>query len=479
MSSWNKLPYHRRLFAALTLYSVMLAGCLAVFQYHREKKFKAEELNMHLQNINGRILSSITQTGDGFNADIVNDTPFPEIRVSILDSIGNIIYDNTLDDLHGTPHTGRKEIREAMAHGTGYTLRRHSQSTGGTYFYSARKGRDHIVRTAVPYSVTLTDILKADYGFLWFMVAVTLVMIAIGYVFTRRIGEHISRLNRFARKAETGEPIFDTEPFPHDELGDISNHIVRLYVKLRQALSERDREHRRVMHEQQEKARIKKQLTQNINHELKTPVAAIQVCIETLMAHNDMPEHKRLDFLQRSLSNIHRLNHLLDDVSLITRMDDGAAVITHEHLALHDVITETVHLFDLRARDSGIDIHISCDKNIILTGNRQLIASIFSNLIENAITYSGGNRIDIEIYRTDSDRLLITVADNGCGVESEHLPRLFERFYRVDKGRSRSAGGTGLGLSIVKNAVKLHHGDISVLNRPEGGLMFRISLPAS
>lgn len=118
---------------------------------------------------------------------------------------------------------------------------------------------------------------------------VTVLMCIIGYFVTRRVGLHISRLRLFAEKAERGERIYDTEPFPHDELGDISNHIVRLYARLQQAITDRDREHRSALHEEQEKIRIKKQLTNNINHELKTPVAAMQVCLETLIDHPDLP----------------------------------------------------------------------------------------------------------------------------------------------------------------------------------------------
>ena len=111
-----------------------------------------------------------------------------------------------------------------------------------------------------------------------------------------------------------------------------------------------------------------------------------------------------------------------------------------------------------------------------MTGNASLLASVFRNLIGNALAYSGGSRIDIRLLAEDDDTVALSVADDGCGVAEEHLPRLFERFYRVDKGRSRRAGGTGLGLSIVRNAVTWHDGDIAVENRRDGGLLFRFTL---
>lgn len=126
------------------------------------------------------------------------------------------------------------------------------------------------------------------------------------------------------------------------------------------------------------------------------------------------------------------------------------------------------------ASAKGIIIENGIVRPIKMTGNRSLLSSLFRNLIDNAIAYSGGDRIKLEIGSHNAESVTLTVADNGCGVAEEHLPRLFERFYRVDKGRSRKEGGTGLGLSIVKNAVLLHKGTISVENQPTGGLKFII-----
>lgn len=131
-----------------------------------------------------------------------------------------------------------------------------------------------VVRSAVPYSITLREVLAADREFLWFMLGVTLLMSVAAYFATRRLGHNITRLRDFAQRAERGERIDEQAVFPHDELGDISSHIIRLYARLQRTTADRDREHALALHEQQEKIRIKKQLTNNINHELKTPVAA-------------------------------------------------------------------------------------------------------------------------------------------------------------------------------------------------------------
>jgi len=480
MASWNRLTYPQRLFIWLLGYSLLLVGCFIGFQYHRENQFKAEELNARLQLMNLHILDDLSKGGEVAKVSISQPHPFEELRVSVIDSAGQIIYDNSLDSLPHSNHLKREEILEALAKGSGYAVRRHSESTGNTYFYSATIGNDgYIVRTAVPYSVTLSELLKADYGFLWVMGGVTLVMCMLGFFATRRVGLHILRLNRFAEKAERGERIYDTAPFPKDELGSISNHIVRLYANLQSAIADRDKEHQAALHEQQDKQRIKKQLTNNINHELKTPVASIQVCIETIMSHKDMSEEKREEFLIRCLANTDRLKRLLNDVSLITRMDDAPQSITKERVSLTEIISDVVEDCDPIAAQKGIVIENDIIRSIAINGNRALLTSVFRNLIDNAIAYSGGDRIRLDIISLNSNKIVLSVADNGCGIEVEHLPRIFERFYRVDKGRSRSAGGTGLGLSIVKNAVLLHGGTITAENQSGGGLIFMITIPTT
>jgi len=477
MGSWNRLDYPKRLFLWLLAYSLLLAGCFAGFQYHREKQFKIDKLNAQLQLINAHLLEELADGSEAARGFTAQRHPFEELRISVIDTAGHVICDNTLDSLPRADHRSRKEIAQALRNGTGHAVRRHSESTGKTYFYAAMLGENgYIVRSAAPYSVSLADLLRADFGFLWIMGGATAAMCLAGYFATRRIGLHVLRLNRFAERAERGERICDTEPFPQDELGSISNHIVRLYADLQQTVSDRDKEHRAALYQQQEKERIKKRLTNNINHELKTPVAAIQACMETLLGHPEMSGEKRTEFLQRCMTGVNRLKRLLADVSLITRMDDAPASIVREPLDLAAVVAEAAAECETMAAGKGMKIANLVAGPLPMTGNPSLLASVFRNLIDNAIAYSGGTQTTIGPVRADAGRTVITVADNGVGVPPEHLPHLFERFYRIDKGRARAAGGTGLGLAIVKNAVLLHGGTIAVDNRPEGGLIFTITL---
>lgn len=479
MASWSKISYPHRLFAWLVVYSLLLVGCFTLFQYMREKEFKAEKLDARLQLINKYMLTELAEGKAMAGIDLSElDVP-PDMRVSLIGADGRVMYDNSLDRVPSGSHSDRAEIRQARETGEGFTVRRHSESTGQTYFYSATRGDDGlVVRTAVPYSVTLGGLLAPDKTFIWVMGGLTLLFCILGFFAARRLGQHISRLGRFARDVENGHMISDSDPFPHDELGDISNRIVRLYARLQKVSADRDREHSEALHQQQEKERIKKQLTNNINHELKTPVASIRVCLETLLAHESLPADKRREFLRRAMANADRLGNLLCDVALITRMDEGSAMIAKEPLDLADIIRECADMCRLSARARGLEICLSLPDTLPLNGNASLLASVFNNLLNNAIAYSGGSRVEITaVVGEPAGGVTLLVSDDGAGVAPEHLPHLFERFYRVDKGRSRALGGTGLGLAIVKNAVREHGGAVSVAARPAGGLAFTITLP--
>ncbi len=457
-----RFSFHSRVLLLVLTMSWLLVGTFMVFQYRREKAFKEQLLDCELQMHNRRILDDIAR---GMPVDSIIDhigSPLDNLRISLIDNDGNVIFDNN----DSTPfpsgdHNSRPEVIEARKSGIGHSVSRYSVSDNCSYFYSAMRGDDGIViRSAAPYTHSLQEVLKADSSILWIMIAFAIVLSLASYVASHKISLSIRRLNLFAEKAEKGERIYNDEAFPHDELGSIASHIVRLYIQ-------RDEQHREALRQEKDKIRLKKQLTNNINHELKTPVASILVCLELLRDHPEMlPEEKKRELNDRIFANAQRLNSLLKDVAAITRMDEGEEMIEKAPVDLAELVNDVVAEERLR---TSMNITIDMPQ-LKISGNRQLLESIFRNLIDNAISYSGGSEI---VIKADSEGNFI-VSDNGCGVPDEHLPHIFERFYRIDKGRSRAAGGTGLGLSIVRNAVGIHGSDISVTNN--GGLQFRFRL---
>ena len=236
----------------------------------------------------------------------------------------------------------------------------------------------------------------------------------------------------------------------------------------------------RISREQAEnESRMRRELTQNIAHELKTPVASILGYTDTILDNPDMADEIRQQFILRTNAQAQRLAALLQDISTLNRMDYAADMLQMERTDVSQIVADIVEETALALAQKRMTLKNCLPQSIIIHGNPSLIYSIFRNLIDNAICYAGEGTT-IEISADEQGNLWhFTFSDNGVGIDAKHLPRIFERFYRIDKGRSRQMGGTGLGLAIVKNAVMLHGGSITASNRPNGGLQFDYMLNKS
>ena len=235
----------------------------------------------------------------------------------------------------------------------------------------------------------------------------------------------------------------------------------------------------RISREQAEKEnRLRRELTHNISHELKTPVASILGYTDTILESPDISEEMKRLFIERTNVQAKRLSALLQDISALNRMDYAKDMIAVERVDVSALFADILQETTLAVQRREMSVKNYLPQNIIVRGNRSLLYSIFRNLIDNAVNYAGQGTT-IEVSATEQQGLwLFTFSDNGIGIPAEHLPRIFERFYRIDKGRSRDMGGTGLGLAIVKNAVQLHGGTINVSSPATGGLTFEFTLKA-
>ncbi len=233
----------------------------------------------------------------------------------------------------------------------------------------------------------------------------------------------------------------------------------------------------RINRERAEKEnQMRRELTQNIAHELKTPVASILGYSETILNSPEMDDATVRRFISRTHDQARRLTSLLQDISTLNRMDYARDVLAMERIDVSQLFAEIVHETSLTFAQREMTLNNCLPQNVIVRGNMSLIYSVLRNLVDNSLNYAGRGAV-VEVSATEtSTHWMFTFADNGVGIPEKDMPRIFERFYRVDKGRSRSLGGTGLGLAIVKNAVQLHGGTITVSRPESGGLEFRFSL---
>ena len=234
----------------------------------------------------------------------------------------------------------------------------------------------------------------------------------------------------------------------------------------------------RISQEQAEQqGRIRRELTQNIAHELKTPATSLQGYLETLSAHPDMDAPQRKLFIERSAEQAKRLTALIQDISTLQRMDEAPDMHTFEQVDLAQIITNVNKETGLQLTRRHMKLVLRLPAHIPIQGNATLLYGIFRNLTDNALNYAGEGTIITLTLSESINFWHFTFRDNGPGVAEHHLEHLFDRFYRIDKGRSRKLGGTGLGLSIVKNAVLLHGGRITASN--DHGLRFDFTLRKS
>lgn len=584
--SYKLLPFSKRLFLSVVSLFIAFAICFILFQYQREKAYKSDLLNTQLQDYNAQLYDFIIE--NGIHQDLLQKYVarhmIPDLRLTLIDPKGKVIYDNFSKDFDKFGnHSSRKEVSDALIYGSGYAIRRHSESIDGEeYFYSAHYYPMHqiIVRSALPYNLSLSEHLQADSKYIWFTLFVSLLLIIIFYRFTHKLGMSITQLQEFTLRADRNDPIDPSilDAFPKNELGEISQHIIKIYKRLHRAKEalyiEREKliSHLQTSHEglgvftkerkeilvnslftqyantisdhnlssteevfaipeltpvtnflnhnegnfskeekryafhihknarsfsveciifqdnsfeisisdittEEEQARLKRQLTQNIAHELKTPVSSIQGYLETLLNNPNMPAETAHTFLERSYAQSNRLTLLLRDISVLTRMDEAPDLMVKEYVDLSQLVKNILNEVALNIEEKQITVLNRLPENLKINGNSSLLYSIFRNLMDNAIAYAGiGITVTIECFREDENFYYFSFSDTGVGVAEEHLNRLFERFYRVDKGRSRKLGGTGLGLAIVKNAVLFHGGTIFAKNNVHKGLEFVFTL---
>jgi len=457
-------------------------GLIIFYQYKREADYRSKMFVAELQLIDNSII-------DAYHNDVNLRTFLSFIRQffkeSVFDGVRFSVYvDKRLYYSLGVPIP--YDVSELGLSGRmiadgadGSSVRLLDSGDEGLYFLSTAKSDDGRmeIRTVMPYNKDVHEALVIDRR-VWIVIAVCLaVTLIVIFISTRALSRNILLLKDFAYRAATGGRFTGEDSFPRNELGDISREIVKLYRDRSKAIEQLNRERKVAIHAVEEKVRVTRQMTNNINHEIKTPVGIIRGYLETILSDPDMDIETRTHFLERMLINVERLTTLLNDVSTMTRLESGSGMIALERVNMHELVYQINN--DLPA--SNIAGKMTFDFNIPMDcevkGNYNLLHGMLCGLIRNSSMHSGGTEIFLKVISENERFYVFSFSDNGAGVGDEHLTHLFERFYRVDTGRSRKAGGTGLGLPIVKSTIVSLGGTISVRNRSTGGLEFLFTIP--
>lgn len=480
-----RLNYQWQMFIPLISTLWILVFGMALWQIHNEHEYRQNTIKEQLLLINARIIDAYeTETNPQsfykFIGQYYVDNPlYDQIRISVYEdgkpiyNIGSIVHLSESDRTKSEGLTSDINTEETISE-TEESMKHNN------FFFSAKSSDDGRlnVYTVLPFDEQI-NVASLPNNSIWIIVfTVAIVLTIIAYFSTRYFGRNIKILRTIIDKAATDPNFMPSMDYPHDELGDICRHIIIIYNERSKAVLKLQREHAIAMHAMEEKARLKRQITNNINHELKTPIGVIKGYLDTIIDNPEMDSKSRDHFISKALEHANRLVNLITDVSAITRLEEGSAVINTEELDFHDIAYNVTNDLEESEAFGSMEFIYEVPTDTLIMGNNNLLTGMLLNLAKNSAAYSKGTECRLKLVGEDDKFYKFSFSDNGVGVGEEHLPHLFERFYRIDSGRSRKTGGSGLGLPIVQNTILAHGGTITVRNSPVyGGLEFIFTLP--
>ncbi|MCH5222317.1 MAG: HAMP domain-containing histidine kinase [Muribaculaceae bacterium] len=477
-----RINYKWRLFIPLVAALWIIIFGMSYWQFYKERQYRASMIHQQLSLINSRILEAYKSDTD---------------PIQFVDFLCRYYRENPIYDLIRVSVYENGKLKRSWGEPIGLSLSEQSLEKGITqtpevnrapedakpdddyFYYSANHSDDKsvVVMTVLPIDNDILNAALPSPNIFWIMLALAIATTFFAYISASYFGRNIHILRSVAERAVNDPDFMPEVKVPRDELGDITKQIIHLYNERTNAMQQQKRDHATAIHAIEEKARIERQLTNNINHELRTPIGVIKGYIDTILKSPDMDEAPRTHFLQKAQEHVNRLVDLIADVSALSRLEDGGELIATEALNFHDV-TYTISADLAEAGTLGeMSFAYNIPLNCIVIGNYNLLSGMIINLCKNAAAYSKGTLCELIMTGEDDRFYHFEFRDDGIGVNQQHIPHLFERFYRIDSGRSRKSGGTGLGLPIVQNTIVAHGGTISVENRDSGGLVFKFTLP--
>lgn len=369
-----------------------------------------------------------------------------KLRVTLIDEDGNVQFDNAADSVEMENHRQRPEIQEAIEEGEGQAVRNSETLSKNTFYYAVRLQDGSILRVAKDAGNIYSIFGKALPGLLLTIVILIVLCLVMAHFLT---GKLIMPIEKLAEKLDEYDDKTD-----YEELTPFINMIRK--------------QHQDII----KNARIRQDFTANVSHELKTPLTSISgyaELIETGMAS----EEDVIRFARGIHASANRLLTLINDIIRLSELDGAEEELAMERVNLYELAGTCVEMLEMNAEKHKVTISMK-GSECYINGNKQMIEELLFNLCDNAIRYNNVNgRVDVEVYTADGRGHLV-VKDTGIGIPKEHQERIFERFYRVDKSRSKSTGGTGLGLAIVKHIIAKHNAEMALESEAGKGTTVKV-----
>jgi len=404
------------------------------------------------------------------------------LRITLIDVNGNVIADSDIPFPEITEvknHLDRPEVQQAKRTGIGHDIRR-SATVDREFLYMAKEVKKspnnfffqnlHYIRLSAPYEQVQRQVDRIRSMVIITGFGVLLLIIFASIFVSRRITHSMAQIVRGVERIRAGDLDARVSVSSNDEIGLAALAINELIDKLKADIIQLKK-----------LEQVRSQFLGNVSHELRTPIFSAQGYLETLLAGAINDSSVNRSFLEKAQANLSRLHSLLEDLINISQIESGEMKMSFRIFKVNEFLESVCKECESIAVNRNIALHLTLKTKIEdeIYGDRERLRQVLSNLISNAVNY---NRPDgeVELFSERiADGIQISVKDTGVGIPSEHLPRIFERFYRVDSDRSRALGGTGLGLAIVKHIIEAHGSRIDVVSKVGEGSTFRFVLKRS
>lgn len=379
------------------------------------------------------------------------DPDVDDLRITMIKKDGKVFYDSFADAKKMENHANRQEVRQALKHGNGKAIRTSDTMDKSTFYYAVRLDDGNILRVAKESRSIWSVFIKVT--------PAILILILVIFAISKMLSDVLTK----------------SLLLPIEEMSENLDHLddITTYKELMPFINTIQEQHKNILMN----AKMRQEFTANVSHELKTPLTAISGYSE-LIQNGMTNEEETIRFAGEIHKSAKRLLTLINDTIRLSQLDTSEQKVIYEAIDLYKIAEDCVNMLKFSAENHGITISIH-GTNAYLEGNKEMLEEVVYNLCDNAIRYNNeGGKVDVTV-KPVKGKIYLCVEDNGIGISKEHQERIFERFYRVDKSRSKSTGGTGLGLAIVKHIIQQHGAHMELTSEKGKGTKIEIEFSKS
>lgn len=379
------------------------------------------------------------------------DPDVDDLRITMIKKDGKVFYDSFADVKKMENHANRQEVRQALKHGNGKAIRTSDTMDKSTFYYAVRLDDGNILRVAKESRSIWSVFIKVT--------PAILILILVIFAISKMLSDVLTK----------------SLLLPIEQMSENLDHLedITTYKELMPFINTIQEQHKNILMN----AKMRQEFTANVSHELKTPLTAISGYSE-LIQNGMTNEEETIRFAGEIHKSAKRLLTLINDTIRLSQLDTSEQKVIYEAIDLYKIAEDCVNMLKFSAENHGITISIH-GTNAYLEGNKEMLEEVVYNLCDNAIRYNNeGGKVDVTV-KPVKGKIYLCVEDNGIGISKEHQERIFERFYRVDKSRSKSTGGTGLGLAIVKHIIQQHGAHMELTSEKGKGTKIEIEFSKS